>query len=120
MTVYTFINALHLDISLVCAQYARGRSFLNTTELKVKKTTSVTKNPVRKVADTLKTTCGLRDTLFLELDSVRRGQSTPQQSSVVARIAAQIINSARLDLEYQAKMKGRDTSVPKPVLLGSA
>ena len=72
----------------------------------------------RKVTPTERTSEGLRDTLFDELDAVRSGDSTPQQSNAVAKLSAQIIKAAELDLKYQSKMQGKDASAPRPVLLG--
>lgn len=46
-------------------------------------------------------THGIREVLFQELESLREGKTTPQRASSVARLCGQIVNSARLDIDYQ-------------------
>lgn len=48
-----------------------------------------------------RSTDGLRSVLFEELESLRAGRTTPQKASAVARLAAGIVSSTKLDLEYQ-------------------
>lgn len=56
-----------------------------------------------KLLEDLKETCktakGLRDTLFEELDKLRRGDITPKQAQMVARLAQNIIDSVRVEME---------------------
>lgn len=56
-----------------------------------------------KAADTpiARTNAGLRDALFDEIDAIRAGTSNPTRANAVAKTAATIIDSARLDLEVQ-------------------
>ena len=75
------------------------------------------------MASTKRTTVGLRDTLFDELDKLRSGDSTPQRASATARIASGIIQSARLEIDFQQRVQangGKRVSGPAPVLLGKA
>lgn len=48
-----------------------------------------------------RTNAGLRDALFDEIDAIRAGTSNPTRANAVAKTAATIIDSARLDLEVQ-------------------
>ncbi len=57
---------------------------------------------------------GLRDTLFEELDMLRAGHSTPLRASAVSKIAAQVIEAARLDLDFmRAASASKRASIPK-------
>lgn len=48
-----------------------------------------------------RTTMGLRDALFDELDSLRNGKTNPQRANAVARTAQAIVGAAKLDLDYE-------------------
>lgn len=52
-----------------------------------------------------RSTDGLRAVLFEELEALRNGRTTPQKASAVARLAAGIVSSTKLDLEYQRFVK---------------
>lgn len=43
---------------------------------------------------------GLQDTLFDEIDRLRNGQTTPQSARTVASLATGIIQTARLEMDY--------------------
>lgn len=47
---------------------------------------------------TIRTSSGLRDTLFDELDRLRNGESEPFKAAAVAKLAVQIINTAMLEV----------------------
>lgn len=47
-----------------------------------------------------RTTQGLRDILFDEIDELRGEDANPQKSMAVANIAKQIINTAKVELEF--------------------
>lgn len=49
---------------------------------------------------TERTSRGLANTLFDELDALRNGDSTPQQSRAKAAVANSIISLSRLEMEY--------------------
>lgn len=57
---------------------------------------------------TVRTSAGLRDTLFDELDRVINGKSTPAQANAVARLADQIAATVHLEIEVK-KMALRTT-----------
>lgn len=42
----------------------------------------------------------LRERLFQEIDLVQAGKSTPQRAQAVAKLAAQIIESAKVEVTY--------------------
>lgn len=44
---------------------------------------------------------GLRDAMFDELDAIRNGRSNPNRLIAVSKIACQIINSVKMEIEYQ-------------------
>lgn len=52
-----------------------------------------------KLEATRKTSKGLRDTLFFELDRLRRDEITPQKAKEVSRVSQQILNSVKLEIE---------------------
>jgi hypothetical protein len=48
---------------------------------------------------TERTSAGLCDALFQEFDLLRNGQSDPHRASAVAKLAVQIINTKRLEID---------------------
>lgn len=50
---------------------------------------------------TVRSTRGLRDALFDEMDNLREGKTTPHIAAAMSKLAVQIINSVRLEIEYQ-------------------
>lgn len=48
-----------------------------------------------------RTTQGLRDALFDELEELRGPDGKPEKSMAVANIAKQIINTAKVELDFQ-------------------
>jgi len=48
----------------------------------------------------IRTSEGLRDALFDELDLLRQDKSNSHRAMAVAKLATQIINSVRLEIEY--------------------
>ena len=70
---------------------------------------------------TEQSTVGLRETLFNELDELRNGRSNPQRASAAAKLAVQIINSAKMEIEYQRYVTANGGEVVvqcAPVALG--
>ena len=47
-----------------------------------------------------KTTEGLRDALFDEINLVRNGKSNPQRARAIAQMADKIIDSIRVQIQY--------------------
>jgi hypothetical protein len=72
-----------------------------------------------------RTTEGLRDALFDVLEGMRAGTVTPNQAIAAAKVACQIINTARIEIEYlEVVSRAAATGLPAPSLgamqLGSA
>lgn len=64
-----------------------------------------------------KTAEGLRDALFEEINALRAGKSTPQKARVIANLAAQVIDSMRVQIQHGRMMLEADRR--KPMMLGS-
>lgn len=72
-----------------------------------------------------RTTAGLRDFLFHELDAFVRGATTPERIRSVTQVSNAIIDSARLELEFARLIKTRGkgsnrSAMPRPVRLVKA
>lgn len=63
------------------------------------------------MAKVMRTTAGLRDTLFDELDRLNDGTSTPQKASAKARLAMTIVQASRLDMEYDRFVSGNGSEL---------
>jgi hypothetical protein len=55
-----------------------------------------------KEVTTERTTSGLIDMLFSEIDLLRNGKSNPHRASALAKLAVQVINTARLEIDVCA------------------
>ncbi len=70
----------------------------------------------------VRTSAGLRDALFDELDGLRAGTTNPAKANAVAKLADQVVATVKMELDVQkhmAKMpKGTEASLPPPVALG--
>jgi hypothetical protein len=77
----------------------------------------------KQTVKTVRTSQGLRDTLFDELDMLRNGQSEPTRAAAVAKLAVQIINTAMIEVHLQrTDLSMVDTSKAlrvRPIQLGS-
>ena len=60
----------------------------------------------KKTNLTEKSTTGLRDSLFEVLDGLRNGTVDTQSANSMAKISTQILQTAKLELEYK-KMQNR-------------
>ena len=67
----------------------------------------------------VRTSVGIRDMLFDELDALRNGTSTPQRAHAIAKTAATILGSVKVELEYAKFLSdtGKTTALP-PLQLG--
>lgn len=63
----------------------------------------------------VRNSAGLRNALFDEIDSLRRGDGDPQRAMAVAKLAQNILMTAKM--EYQIGKSGMPTK-PAPLLLG--
>ena len=66
-----------------------------------------------------RTTQGLRDILFDEIDELRTPDANPDKSMAVANIAKQIINTAKVELEFTRIMQDRAEETGEVVKLGN-
>lgn len=71
-------------------------------------------------APVTRTSEGLRDALFEELDMLRKGDSTPQRAGAVSKLAMTVIDAARLDIEFVRFAKASGKNKPQPLKLGRA
>lgn len=73
----------------------------------------------------IRTSAGLRDALFDELDRLRSGETNATNANATARLAGEVVNIIEMELEvqkYLAKAPLTETaevSMPKPLSLGS-
>lgn len=65
-----------------------------------------------------RTTQGLRDALFDELDELRGPDGNPEKSMAVANLAKQIINTAKVELDFQ-RLISQQAEAGTPITLGS-
>lgn len=60
----------------------------------------------RNTKTIIRTSLGLRDALFDEIDMLRDGTSTPQRATAISKISTQIVQTVRLELEHQRYLAG--------------
>lgn len=48
----------------------------------------------------IRSSSGLRDVLFDEIDSLRNGESNPARATALAKLSVQIINSVTMEIQY--------------------
>lgn len=57
---------------------------------------------VENTALVSRTSAGLRDALFDELDGLRNGSSNPARANAVAKLAGQVVDTVRMEMDIQA------------------
>ena len=75
---------------------------------------------VVKLHRTERTSTGLRDYLFEELDALRNGDSNPQRAGAAAKISREINNSVRVEIAHQhfvQSLQNAGNKVCKPAKL---
>ena len=77
------------------------------------------------MSKTARTSAGLRDTLFEELDALRNGTSNPAKANAIAKLSDQLISTVKMELDVQkhiAKYKpaGLSPQLGEPVTLGAS
>lgn len=65
-----------------------------------------------------RTSQGLRDILFDEIEELRTGNGDPQKSMAVANLAKQIVNTAKIELDFHRQM-AQHAAEGTPVKMGS-
>ena len=48
-----------------------------------------------------RTSAGLRDAIFDELDAIRNGSSNPTRANTVAKLAGSVVETVRMEMEVQ-------------------
>lgn len=75
----------------------------------------------------LRTSAGLRDAIFDEIDAIRNGTSNPTRANAVAKLAAGVVETVRMELEVQRHLRSHKpgdkaietNSLGSPLALGS-
>lgn len=75
------------------------------------------------MTQTVRTSAGLRDALFDELDNLKNGTSNPAKANAIAKLSDQVIATVKMELDVQkhiAKYKpaGLSPQLGAPVALG--
>ena len=84
----------------------------------------MSRKQVKVRVTTERTSRGLRDALFEELDGLRNGEIEPLRASAVAKLAVQIINTAMIEVHLRRTDLSLDqhldsTIKVRPIQLGS-
>ena len=75
-----------------------------------------------------RSSAGLRDAIFDEIDAIRNGSGNPTRANAVAKLAATVVETVRMELEVQrfaasalgkAKVTEQADSALKPLALGA-
>ena len=76
-----------------------------------------------------RSSAGLRDAIFDEIDAIRDGTGNPTRANAVAKLAATVVETVRMELEVQkyantaaskAKTAEHINGLPQPLALGAA
>lgn len=73
----------------------------------------------------VRTSAGLRDAIFDEIDAIRTGASNPTRANAVAKLATGVVETVRMELEVQKhirSMAGHDMpefALGKPLSLSA-
>lgn len=54
---------------------------------------------IQEIKNTIRTSNGLRDMLFEEIDSLRNNTSNPSKARAMASLASQILQSVKIEIE---------------------
>jgi hypothetical protein len=65
-----------------------------------------------------RTSAGLRDALFDEIDAVRDGTSNPTRANAVAKLATGIADTVRMEIEVSKHMRGASDAVGSVAFAG--
>ena len=75
---------------------------------------------MKKLTFIPKTTEGLRDALFDEINALRAGTSNPQQARALCQLADKVIDSIRVQIQYGRLLNDKEKSKNQAnILLGS-
>lgn len=72
----------------------------------------------------IRTSAGLRDALFDELDRMRTGGTNATNANAIARLAGEIVNTVQMELEVQKQLSripgDAKPDVPRSLPLGAS
>jgi hypothetical protein len=73
-----------------------------------------------------RSSAGLRDAIFDEIDAIRNGTGNPTRANAVAKLASTVVETVRMELEvsrYASTMAGKaqpiNAALPQPIALGA-
>lgn len=79
-----------------------------------------------KVSPIARTSAGLRDAIFDEIDAIRAGDSNPTRANAVAKLATGIVETVRMEIEVQRHLRtvkvptdGLGNNLGTPLALGA-
>jgi hypothetical protein len=72
------------------------------------KTAEVTAAPVNR------SSAGLRDAIFDEIDAIRNGTSNPTRANAVAKLATGIVETVRMEIEVQRHLRQSNGKAQEP------
>ena len=59
------------------------------------------------IAEVKRTSAGLREALFDEIDRLRRGEVDPKRVNAIARISGEIVNTVKMEIEVANYLAGQ-------------
>lgn len=75
---------------------------------------------MRAIPNVTRTTLGIRNLLFDEIDALRNGSTTPQKAGAVAKMVTPIVNSVKVEIEYAKHVAGKGNPQLSTLTLGYA
>lgn len=66
-----------------------------------------------------RSSAGLRDAMFDELDALRNGESNPTRANAVAKLAGSIVETVRMELDAQKHLRGAASDANAHSALGT-
>lgn len=63
-------------------------------------------------APVTRTSAGLRDAIFDEIDAIRNGTSNPTRANAVAKLATGVVETVRMELEVQRHVRANKPASP--------
>ena len=75
----------------------------------------------KMAAKMVRTSAGLRDVIFDELDGLRQGTTNPTKANAVAKLAMTVVETVRMEIEvakHADSLAKRQPDSPKPALGG--
>ena len=78
----------------------------------------MTERSIERLPPARRSTTGLRDALFDEIDRIRAGAGNLLEAGAIARLAQQIVNVTRVEMEYaQSAERFANMATPREIML---